>query len=102
MNDMFLIDKITKEKKIHFYNSLPKFIKSIIKFLLHENEVNHLLSIYKEYTDIEFIDKILKHLKITLEFQLNTNIKTDKKYIFVCNHPTGILDGLVILTAIII
>jgi len=37
------IDEIVKEKQIGFYRELPKFIQSIIKLLLYENQINKLI-----------------------------------------------------------
>ena len=34
------IDEIVKEKQIGFYRVLPKFMQSIIKLLLYENQIN--------------------------------------------------------------
>ena len=37
------IDQILKEKQIGFYRVLPKFMQSIIKLLLYENQINELI-----------------------------------------------------------
>ena len=94
---IFSIDKIIDEKKIYFYKKLPNFIQNFIKSLLYEKEVNELLFLYKDEPPKQFFTKIIDHLQISINLDYKYKLDQNKRYIFVCNHPTGILDGIVIL-----
>lgn len=94
---IFSIDKIIDEKNISFYKKLPNFIQNFIKSLLHEKEVNELLLLYKDDPPKQFFTKIIKHFKISIKVDCKYKLDQNKRYIFVCNHPTGILDGIVVL-----
>ena len=94
---IFSIDKIIDEKKIYFYKKLPNFIQNIIKSLLHEKEVNELLFLYKDEPLEQFFNKIIDHFQISINLDCKYKLDQNKRYIFVCNHPTGILDGIVVL-----
>ena len=94
------IDEIVKEKQIGFYRVLPKFMQSVIKLLLYENQINKLIKKFEYHKEIEFIDQIIRHLKLSFNSHYLEKLDINKRYIFVCNHPTGILDGLIILKAL--
>ena len=101
MEKVFSVDKIIEEKGMHFFQRLPNSIQLKIKSLLYETEVNRILSNFKEYNDIEFINKIIEYFNISIEMMLTQKLDKSKKYIFVCNHPTGILDGIIILKTLL-
>ena len=100
MGDKFSVDKIIEEKEINFYKLLPRIFQSMIKKLLYEDEVNRLLSTYKNDKDLRFINKILEYFNVSINTHFIEKLDINKRYIFVCNHPTGILDGLIILKAL--
>ena len=97
MNNIFSVDKIIAEKKMGFYPSLPHAFKSFIKSILHEKEVNKLLNEFHNERDLAFINKILIYLNLSVSTHFNSPIEKLKRCIFVCNHPTGIIDGLVVM-----
>jgi len=100
MNNVFSVEKIIDEKKIRFYRNLPQAFKSFIKSILYENQVNKLLNEFRNDRDLAFINKILSYLNLSISTHFNYPINKLNRCIFVCNHPTGIIDGLVVMNII--
>jgi len=97
MNSVFSVEKIIAEKKIGFYPDLPQPFKSFINSILYEKQVNKLLNEFHNERDIAFINKILNYLNLSISTHFNSSLGKLKRCIFVCNHPTGIIDGLIIM-----
>jgi len=79
---------------------LPVFFQSLIKSLLYENQINKLLIRFEHEQDIKFVDQIIDHLNISLNYRFLETLDKSKRYVFVCNHPMGILDGIIMLKAL--
>ena len=97
MNKIFSVEKIIAENKIGFYPNLPRPFKSLIKSILYENQVNVLLYNFQDEKDLAFINKLFNYFNLSISTQFNIPLEKLKRCIFVCNHPTGILDGLILL-----
>jgi putative hemolysin len=79
---------------------LPKFIIKGLAKLTREDEINGILTKFKNNVGIEFLPKVLEELNIHLEITGMENLPESGKCFFVANHPFGIADGL-ILTSIV-
>ena len=97
MNKVFSVEKIIAEKKIGFYPNLPRPFKSVIKSVLHEKQVNKLLNEFQDEKDLDFINQLLNFFNLSINTHFKIPLVKLKRCIFVCNHPTGILDGLILL-----
>ena len=97
MNKIFSVEKIIAENKIGFYPSLPRPLKSLIKSILYENQVNVLLNNFQDEKDLAFINKLFNYFNLSFSTQFNIPLEKLKRCIFVCNHPTGIIDGLIVM-----
>ena len=94
---MFSVENIIAENKIGFYPSLLRPLKSLIKSILYENQVNVLLNDFQDEKDLDFINQILNYFNISINTHFKIPLEKLKRCIVVCNHPTGILDGLILL-----
>ncbi len=76
-----------------------KTASSILKKLVHQDEINHFIETNKHLEDFEFNDAVLDHFNFT--FQVSSkdraNIPDQGRVIIVANHPIGSLDGLALL-----
>lgn len=92
---MILANKAPKASK-----RIPGFIVNYLTRLIHQEEINEILEIYKDYIGVEFMEKLVDYFKLTIELRNRENIPLEGRYIFVSNHPLGGLDGIC-LSAII-
>ncbi|MDR2064293.1 MAG: 1-acyl-sn-glycerol-3-phosphate acyltransferase [Prevotellaceae bacterium] len=103
-NEQLLVDikKIIKSKSPFLAKILPGFILRYIKRIVHEDEVNNILSKYGHNKGIDFVNATLGELNVSYTAIGLDNIDNsqDSRFIFASNHPLGALDGLVLMSAI--
>ncbi|MGL4364578.1 MAG: 1-acyl-sn-glycerol-3-phosphate acyltransferase [Bacteroidales bacterium] len=93
------IEELIRAKSKQMHRWLPQFVINYLKRILHQDEVNYVLTTYKG-TGLEFVNSILQHFNITYTIEGVENLNKDHQYLLVCNHPLGGLDGIIILDAI--
>ena len=94
------IENIVKNSSSKLLKRLPNFIIKIIGKIIKQDEINEILSEFKEYEGIPFLEKVIKKLNINVEIEGIKNLPDNKKVFFVANHPFGILDGLLITSIV--
>ena len=87
------IDKILGPK---LRKKLPRFAINFLKRRLHQDQVNEAIMGANPYHGVGFFDEALKYLNITYRTRGEEKLDKDKKYIFVCNHPLGGPEALII------
>ncbi len=91
------IEKIVKEKAPKYANKIPRFIFRYLKRTIHEDEINYVLSTYKDSTGVAFADDLLSYLNVHANIVGEENIPTEGRFIFASNHPLGALDGVTLI-----
>lgn len=75
---------------------MPGFVKRFLKKRLHFKEINDCIMKADHYAGAGFFDEALNYIGITYRTRGEENIDVSKKYIFVCNHPLGGPEALII------
>jgi 1-acyl-sn-glycerol-3-phosphate acyltransferase len=75
---------------------LPRFAINFLKRRIHQDQVNEAIVLAEHPVGVGFFDDALKYLNITYRTRGEENLATDKKYLFVCNHPLGGPEALII------
>lgn len=75
---------------------LPRIAIYFLKRRLHQDQVNEAIMGANPYHGVGFFDEALKYLNITYRTRGEEKLDKDKKYIFVCNHPLGGPEALII------
>ena len=75
---------------------LPRFAINFLKRRLHQDQVNEAIMGANPYHGAGFFDEALKYLNITYRTRGEEKLDKEKKYIFVCNHPLGGPEALII------
>ncbi|MDR1170689.1 MAG: glycerol acyltransferase [Prevotellaceae bacterium] len=100
MDSIFTVDldRAFYDKNPKLYKMLPKFVLNYLKRIVHQDEVNEILTTYGyEYSGLSFNRKVLEHLNVTYTVDNRENLPPkDGRYIFASNHPLGGLDGIVL------
>lgn len=91
------IDKVLKNKMGKKAWLVPWFVKSWLKRIIHQDEVNAFLWESRDLVGVDWLDATLKYLDTTIELVGEENLpaKDDGRlYTFVSNHPLGGEDGV--------
>ena len=75
---------------------IPGFVKNFLKKRLHFKEINDCIMKADHYAGAGFFDEALNYIGITYRTRGEENFDVSKKYIFVCNHPLGGPEALII------
>jgi 1-acyl-sn-glycerol-3-phosphate acyltransferase len=95
--DFIDLEKVIKSKSERLNRLLPRFIKSYLKRIIHQDELNKLLYRNRDKTGLAFIEKILNEFGARLNVSGLENIENTDRFIIASNHPLGGLDGLALM-----
>ena len=59
------IDKVIAAKSQRITKLMPGFVKSYIRRLIHQREINEILDANREFTGCEFVRNALSYMKIS-------------------------------------
>lgn len=91
------LDKVLADKMGARAKYVPGLLKSWLKKIIHQDEVNDFLWESRDKTGVEWLDACVKYLDMTLVVEGSENLpsKDDGRlYTFVSNHPLGGIDGV--------
>lgn len=92
------VEKVLASKGV---KRAPRFLIRFLKKLIHQDELNDLLSKCGDATGVEFARMALDILQVKFRIHDLENLPQDgKRYIFASNHPLGGLDGLILISLI--
>ena len=94
------VGKVLKDKNPRLYQFAPKFFIKKLKSLVHEEEINEILSKLENKEGLEFIKDALTLLKIDSKSSGFEKIPKKEGIIIVANHPLGGLDGVALIKEI--
>lgn len=93
------IEKLIAHKNPRLPAYLPRFVLRYLKRILHQDEVNHVLTTYRTQ-GLAFLHDLIRYLNISYSVQGLERLQQGERYLFVSNHPLGALDGVIIMSAI--
>lgn len=96
-NSVFLIDidKVLKEKAPDKAKYIPRFVVSYLKRIVHQDELNEMLTELGDLQGVDFAKRTLELLDNKIVVHGKENLPSDDRlYTFVSNHPLGGADGL--------
>ena len=94
------VDKVLITRNPRLYNLLPGFFLRYLKRIIHQEDLNDILTRFADVDGKEFVARVLEYMKISYELIGEENIPRKGRYIFASNHPLGGLDGMVFIDAI--
>lgn len=94
------IDAIIKSKNATLYKWLPGFVLRYIKRIVHENEINDIMSRIGHLHGLPFVKAALNELGATVKVEGLENIPKEGPCIIASNHPFGGLDGVTLMKAV--
>lgn len=95
------IDKVLDSKNPALRKWIPRFVLKYFKRLLHEDEINGVMSRIGHLHGLDFLEAmIVGELNTTVKLEGAENIPKEKGVIIASNHPLGGLDGMTLIYAV--
>jgi len=91
------VENVISSKNPRLARAIPGFIIRYLKRIIHQDEINNLISTNGHLYDAEFVASTLEMTKTSYKAYGTENLPASGRYIFVSNHPLGGLDGLVFI-----
>jgi len=94
------IDKVVRQKSERLYQLTPGFVLNWLKRIAHQDEVNHILTIFQDLEGLAFIDAALGYMKLDVRYEGIMDWDPNGRYVFVANHPLGGMDGIAFMSVV--
>lgn len=91
------IEKVIAEKNPRLLKSLPGFVISYIKKVIHQDQINAFLAIHGNTYNFDFIEKVLIEFGVEIETIGIENVPKSGGIVIASNHPLGGLDALAMM-----
>jgi 1-acyl-sn-glycerol-3-phosphate acyltransferase len=91
------IRKVFHDKNPRMARMLPGFVYSYLERVLHQDDVNGMLTRFGHLYGADFASASLGHFNISLDVKGTENLPKDRRCIFASNHPLGGLDGVILM-----
>ena len=90
------IAQLLEEKAPRWAHWVPRFVVNKLRRIVHESEINHIISHYWHLSPQEFIRACFRDWQVSYSIHGLEHIPTNGRYIFVSNHPFGGMDGMML------
>ena len=97
-----LIDlrKIFTAKVPKLMKYMPNWLFRKIQKLLHEDDINEILTKYGHLQGVDFINALIADFNLELELKGVDNLMASERILVASNHPLGGLDGIALIAAV--
>ena len=92
------LDNIIKNKSQKLYKHLPKFILNYLKHIVHQDDINAVLTQGHSYQGADFADFLIRDFNVKFNLIHQERIPLDGKLTIVSNHPLGGFDGIALIS----
>ncbi|MCF0200352.1 MAG: 1-acyl-sn-glycerol-3-phosphate acyltransferase [Bacteroidales bacterium] len=90
--------KVFEAKVPKLMKCMPNFVFRKIQRLLHEDDINYILTTYKDLQGVDFINTVLdEYFHLNLIVEGLDNLKESPRVVVASNHPLGGLDGMALI-----
>ncbi len=93
------IERIIASKNPGLLKKLPGFVLRYLKRILHQQEINTIISENRELKNQDFCSDIIRRFNIKLEVRGLENVPKHRGIILASNHPLGGMDALALVDA---
>ena len=94
------IEKIIGEKIPKLANKLPRFAFRYLKKILHQDDINGLLSRTEGVSGLPFVTEIMKEFNTSVKAVGLEHVSEGGRHIVAANHPIGGLDGIALIDTV--
>ena len=99
-NNLIDLRKIFTAKVPKLMKWMPGWLFRRIQKLLHEADINEILTKYGHLKGIDFINALIADFNLELELNGVDNLMASDRVLVASNHPLGGLDGIALIAAV--
>lgn len=88
------VKQVLAQKAPKLASCLPGFAVRYLERILHQDEINYILTHYHDSDGVDFMQDLLSYFDLTIIPQQEENIPEEGRFIFAANHPLGGMDGI--------
>lgn len=95
------VEKVFAEKNPSLAKVLPGFVFSLIRRVVHEDDLNSFLEINGHLQGLDFVNKALEFFSIKTKPIDFDKLKDNGRFVFAANHPLGGLEGMALTKVLV-
>ncbi|MBR5911380.1 MAG: glycerol acyltransferase [Bacteroidales bacterium] len=99
-NNLIDLRKIFNAKVPKLMKYMPNFLFRRIQRLLHEDDINEILTKYADKQGLDFVNALIADFNLELELKGIDNLVASDRIVVASNHPLGGLDGIALIGAV--
>ena len=99
-NNLIDLRKIFTAKVPKLMKHMPEWLFRKIQKLLHEEDINEILTKYGHLKGVDFINALIADFNLELELKGVDNLMASERILVASNHPLGGLDGIALIAAV--
>lgn len=99
-NNLIDLRKIFTAKVPKLMKHMPDWLFRKIQKLLHEADINEILTKYGHLKGVDFINALITDFNLELELKGVDNLMASDRILVASNHPLGGLDGIALIAAV--
>ncbi|MGM9803110.1 MAG: glycerol acyltransferase [Muribaculaceae bacterium] len=96
------VGEVLRKKAPRHYRYIPRFLIRWFANFICQDELNEIACLHGHKSGVEFAQGVLNYLGVTVQIDGAENLPAvgSGKYIYVCNHPMGGLEGIALIAYI--
>lgn len=91
------IDAVLRERLPRHYRFIPRWVVRALERMVCQDKLNEMLEVNRGREDADFCRGVIDHLEVSYEVRNRELLPENGRAIFVCNHPLGGLDGMILI-----
>jgi len=91
------IEKVIAEKNPRLLKTLPGFVISYLKNVIHQQQINDFIAAHGHHYGFDFIEKIISEFGVKVETKGMENLPLQGGIVLASNHPLGGLDAMAMM-----
>lgn len=88
---------VIKSRLPRYNRFIPRFLVRFIERIICQDRLNEMLRVNRGKRDADFCRGVIEHLGISYSVENETSLPASGRAVFVCNHPLGGLDGMILI-----
>jgi len=94
------VERVIENKNSKLFKIIPKFIIRYLKRIVHQDDLNRVISENSDKKGLDFAEAILKDYEVTYTVRGMENLPDNGRFVFASNHPLGAMDGIALIRAV--